>query len=77
MMNKDSIKRGLTRIICRGTDCRFCLLGHISCADISFDDIVSIARKEYVNLEKKYKEFSCTDKDEDAAMEFLKGAKME
>lgn len=76
MMNKDSIKRGLTRIICKGSSCRFCLLNHINCIDISFDDIMPIARKEYVNLEKKYKEFSCTDKDEDAAMEFLKGVNM-
>ena len=76
MMDKDSIKRGLTRLICRESECRDCLFKNHQCLGVSFDDVVSIARENYRSLLEKYKRFIFTNKDENMAMEFLKGAKM-
>lgn len=76
-MNKTSIKNGLIHLICRGSDCRRCLFKNYNCLDASFNGVVAIARENYHDLVEKYKRTIFTDKNEDMAMEFLKGAKME
>ena len=77
MMNKSHIKSGLISLICRESECRECLFKNHRCLDANFDDVVAIARENYHDLVKKYKSFIFTNKNEDMAIEFLKGAKME
>ena len=76
MMNENAIKRGLIHMICRESGCRNCLLKNHKCYDAGFNDVVSIARENYHNLVEKYKRTTFASKDEDMAMEFLKGANM-
>lgn len=76
MMNKNAIKRGLIHIICRESGCGYCLLKNHKCYHMDFNDVAPIARKNYHNLVEKYKRTTFASKEEDMAMEFLKGANM-
>ena len=76
MMNKESIRCGLIHLICRESDCGDCLLKNHRCLSMSYDDVVSIARKNYRSLLEKHKRSIFINKNEDMAMEFMKGSSM-